>query len=135
MHSLAEISDRTDVASMWRVALVATAAVLPCALCREHFRDVIRRMVFPPIANIRTRLRHDLWAAHAAAGSDEPLEEEALTAMYGGGDRGAILARAGDLLREIASGLRPIMDIGAGAGSGRVGAFERAWRGLIVRLR
>ena len=127
LHSVAEISDRTDCALLWRSALHATADILPCAMCRIHFRAAIQRMRFPPTANIQGPLRHSLWAIHRDAGSTEPVAEEELTSLYGnGGDRSAILRLSRERVAEVAAGLS--------AGTGKIGAFERAWHTLLGRL-
>lgn len=131
LHSVAEISDRTDCALLWRAALLATTDVIPCAKCRIHFRSAIQRMRFPPTSNIRSSLRHSLWATHRDAGSSDPVSEEELTSLYGG-DRGEVLRLSHELLAELVAGLRPLVDVSGM--SGKVGIFERTWRTLLGRL-
>ena len=135
LHSVAEITDRTDCSLLWRFALHATANMLPCAMCRLHFRAAIQTMRFPPTANIRGTLRHSLWAIHRDSGSADPVGEEELTSLYGG-DRGTVLRLAQELVAEVAAGLRPVVDVGMEKGKiiGKVGAFEQAWHTLLGRL-
>ena len=108
LHSLAEISDRSDCGPLWRAVVHATAEVLPCALCKKHFQEAIRRMQFPIGQSMQARMRHSLWFAHAAVGGTLP--EEGLVAEYGG-DRAAVAQRAADLLREVSDAFRAFTNV------------------------
>lgn len=108
LHSLAEISDRHDCGPLWRIVVHATAEVLPCAVCRKHFQDAIRRMHFPANQSMQARMRHSLWAAHAAVGGTLP--EEGLAAEYGG-ERVAVAQRAAGLLREVSDAFRAFTNV------------------------
>lgn len=99
LHSLAEINDRTDVGPAWRQTLGLTAEILPCVVCREHFRDLVRRMAFPIGVSNYGALRHALWSAHASTGSG-PFPEENLIAEYGG-ERDAVITRVTGLITEV----------------------------------
>lgn len=108
LHSLAEISDRSDCGPLWRIVVHATAEVLPCAVCKKHFQEAIRRMHFPAGQSMQARMRHSLWAAHAAVGG--ALPEADLTLEYGG-DRAVVAQRAADLLREVSDAFRAFTNI------------------------
>lgn len=101
LHSLAEINDRTDVGPAWRQALLLTAEVLPCAVCREHFRTHVRGMIFPIGVSNYATLRRNLWSVHAGTVSaTEPFPEERLVTEYGG-EREEIVMRVTHLLSEV----------------------------------
>lgn len=101
LHSLAEINDRTDVGPAWRQALLLTAEVLPCAVCRAHFRNHVRSIGFPVGVSSYATLRRLFWTIHAGTISGaEPFPEERLVTEYGGG-REEIVARVTQLLSEV----------------------------------
>lgn len=105
LHSLAEISDRVDCGPAWRSALITTADMLPCAICRTHFTDGIRNIPLRIGYNPRATLRHHLWALHAGTGGG--LSEEGLSAEYDcSGNRGEVLRVAGGLIEEVVTALR-----------------------------
>jgi hypothetical protein len=106
LHSLAEINDRNDVGPAWRQVLHLTSEILPCAVCREHFRGHVRRVSFPIGVSNYAALRRFLWTAHAGAGaSAEPFPEDRLTAEYGGG-REEIVIRVTGLVTEVVTAFR-----------------------------
>ncbi len=39
LHTMADVSNRRDVLLLWNSVLKATAAVIPCELCRKHMSD------------------------------------------------------------------------------------------------
>ena len=102
LHSLAEINDRNDVGPAWRQALLLTAEILPCPVCREHFRGFVRRLSFPIGVSNYASLRRALWTAHAgtAKAGDPPFPEDRLATEYGGA-REEIVVRATRLLAEV----------------------------------
>lgn len=101
LHSLAEINDRTDVGPAWRQVLLLTAEVLPCAVCRGHFRAHVRSMSFPIGVSNHATLRRSLWTAHAGTlVSADPFPEERLATEYGG-TREEIITRVTHLLSEV----------------------------------
>ena len=101
LHSLAEINDRMDTGPAWRQALSLTAEVLPCAMCREHFRTHVRRMTFPIGVSNYGILRRTLWTIHTATVTGkEPFPEERLATDYGGA-REEIVTRVTHLLSEV----------------------------------
>lgn len=108
LHSLAEINDRTDVGPAWRQALLLTADILPCAICREHFRTHVRGMSFPIGVSNFAQLRRSLWAIHNAtrAAGITPFSEEGLAAEYAIGGRDAISMRVVGLITEVATAFR-----------------------------
>jgi hypothetical protein len=107
LHSLAEINDRTDVGPAWRQALQLTAEILPCPVCREHFRAHVRSMSFPIGVSNYVSLRRTLWAAHAGVTpvSADPYPEDRLTTEYGG-SREEIVMRVTQLLTEVVTAFR-----------------------------
>lgn len=111
LHSLAEINDRTDVGPAWRQALQLTAEILPCPVCREHFRAHVRRMAFPIGVSNYVSLRRALWTAHAGtrpprvAAGDPVFPEEQLVTEYGG-SREEIVMRVTHLLAEVVTAFR-----------------------------
>lgn len=132
LHSLAEVSDRIDCGPAWRTALTITADVLPCAMCRTHFHAHIRRMYFRLGQNPRDHLRHNLWVAHAGAGG--VLSEADLSAEYGcGGDRGAVLRVAEELIEEVFTGLRNARVFDRFV-AGRLVDWRQAMRALVALL-
>jgi hypothetical protein len=105
LHSLAEISDRADCGPAWRVTLSATAEMLPCAMCRNHFHSHIRGLSLPVGRIPRDTLRHLFWVAHAGTGGILPEAE--LSTEYGcGGNRTEVLRIATGLIEEVFTGLR-----------------------------
>lgn len=105
LHSLAEISDRIDCGPAWRAALVTTADMLPCGVCRAHFAEGIRGIPLHVGQNPRATLRHQLWALHANTGGSLP--EEGLAAEYDcSGNRSEVLQVAGGLVEEVVTALR-----------------------------
>jgi hypothetical protein len=108
LHSLAEINDRNDVGPAWRQVLQLTSEILPCAICREHFRGHVRRVSFPIGVSNYASLRRFLWTAHSGAGARagaEPFLEDRLTAEYGGG-REEIVIRVTGLVTEVVTAFR-----------------------------
>ena len=105
LHSLAEINDRVDVGPAWRQALNLTADILPCVVCREHFRTRVRSIAFPIGVSNYASLRRTLWAIHAGTkASDvgaEAFPEEQLATEYGGVSREIIITRVIGLVTEV----------------------------------
>jgi hypothetical protein len=132
LHSLAEVSEgRSDAGIGWRAVVRTTAAILPCAICREHFGNAMAPVRMP------SGVRHALWAAHAATGGGLPEAE--LGRLYGvdlsgGRTAGAICDGAAAGMTEVTAEFRRanVLD------RFRVGhllEWERAVSGLIRLLR
>jgi hypothetical protein len=51
MHTLADISNRRDIVQIWSIFLNASAAVLPCAACRQHFQAYLKTHIMIPVKN------------------------------------------------------------------------------------
>ena len=93
LHMLAEIgAERTDTGAGWRAVIRTTMAMLPCAVCREHFGVAARGWSVP------SGVRHGLWAAHAAVGG--VLSEAELAGVYGNGGCDAAAAIVSEVGRE-----------------------------------
>jgi hypothetical protein len=126
LHSLAEIGQgRTDTGSGWLAVLRTTTAILPCAICRDHFASAMRPIRIP------TGVRRGLWAAHAATGTETAaMPETELSSVYGGATCESVAA----LVNEVAGEFRRanVLD------RFRVGYlldWERAVSGLLRLLR
>ena len=70
-HLMAEISNRRDVAMIWKSMLAASAHALPCEKCRSHFCEYLRSHSFitltSPTASgdaVRTEIRQSLIKFH-----------------------------------------------------------------------
>lgn len=50
-HTLADISNRRDVGQLWSSFLQASANVLPCPACKQHFQAYLRTHRMIPNAN------------------------------------------------------------------------------------
>ncbi len=50
-HTLADISNRRDISQIWTMFLNASAAVLPCAQCKQHFQAYLQTHIMIPIKN------------------------------------------------------------------------------------
>jgi len=132
LHSLAEISDRVDCGPAWRTALITTADMLPCAVCRAHFAEGVRDIHLRVGQNPRATLRHRLWALHAATGGSLP--EEGLAAEYDcSGNRGEVLRVAGGLIEEVVTALRDA-SVYDRFTVGRLVTWQRALHALITLL-
>ena len=134
LHSLAEINDRTDVGPAWRQALLLTAEVLPCAMCRSHFRNHVRSIGFPIGVSNYATLRRLFWSIHAeTVSAAEPFPEERLASEYGGG-REEIVTRVTQLLSEVVTTFqeRHVLDQVHAA---NLNPWHRAMLQLIVLLR
>jgi hypothetical protein len=129
LHSLAELSEgRSDAGPGWRAVVRTTVAILPCAVCREHFAAAMVPVRMP------SGVRHALWAAHAATGGGLPEAE--LGVLYGVGGRtvAVVCDGAATGMGEVVSEFRRanVLD------RFRVGhlmEWERAVGGLIRLLR
>ena len=105
LHSLAEISDRTDCGPAWAVVLRETANMLPCTVCRAHFHEHIRGLHLSVGRAPREELRRWLWNVHRETGGALPFED--LSGEYGqGGNREAVFQTAAALIGEIYTGFR-----------------------------
>lgn len=70
-HSMADVSNRTDILFLWREVLNATMRSLPCAACRKHMSEYWQTHIFIP-SNwnkmssdaIRTHIRKSLHQFH-----------------------------------------------------------------------
>jgi hypothetical protein len=131
LHSLAEISDRTDCGPAWRNVLLTTADMIPCDLCRAHFRSHVGRMSFPVGSTMYPWLRDRLWAIHRDTGGGLPQEE--LAALYGG-TRATVVERVLPIIEEVVRGLQgsPAMNATRRAA---LGAWNRATHALIAIVR
>jgi hypothetical protein len=106
LHSMAEISERTDCLPLWRIMLHATADMLPCTICKSHFRTFISKMRFPvriSSSEAVIYLRRSLWLAHHEVGGILP--EGDVPSEYGG-SREEITRRVKYLVSEIDSAFR-----------------------------
>lgn len=124
LHTLAELSvGRTDTTAGWRTVIRTTSAMLPCAMCRNHFGAAMRSVRVP------SGVRHGLWAAHAAVGG--VLPEAELAAVYGG-EGGCDTVAA--LVAEVGAEFRRanVLDHFR---VGYLGEWEHAVSGLIRLLR
>ncbi len=71
-HTLADISNRRDIGQIWTMFLNASAAVLPCAQCKQHFQTYLQTHIMIPIKNplqitgalMRQQIRKSLHAFH-----------------------------------------------------------------------
>ena len=131
LHSLAEISSRTDCGPAWRIVLLATADMIPCAVCRAHFRTHVSGMRFPVGQTMFPYLRGRLWSIHAETGGGLPAEK--LEEVYGG-TRAAVIERVSPVVSEIVVGLgaSAAMD---GPRRAALGAWNRGVHALIALLR
>ena len=135
LHSLAEVSDRAGCGPAWRGVLRATVELLPCELCRRHFATAAAAIALPVLGECRARIRHGLWAAHAAVGGGGGFTEEQLAAEYGcDGNRDAVLDRVMGLMGEVGAAFRAEAVLGRFR-AGALPDWERAVRGLVVLLR
>lgn len=106
LHILAEFSDHADGIRLWRNFLQVTADILPCAVCKAHFHEHIRRIRIPllpviiPPEEFRNNMRRHLWQIHQGVRGDTSICEEDLGTLYGG-DRMTRLQEAQDLVKEI----------------------------------
>jgi len=133
LHGLAEVSDRPGCGPAWRQLLRATVELLPCEVCRRHFAAASAAIALPVLGDCRGRVRHGLWAAHAATGGTLP--EDGLTAEYGaGGDREAVFATVSGLVSEIGTAFRAENVLGRFR-AGALPDWERAVGALVVLLR
>jgi hypothetical protein len=128
LHSLAEISGRTDCGPAWRVVLLATADMIPCAVCRSHFRTHVSGMRFPVGQSMFPYLRDRLWSIHAETGGGLPAEK--LSEVYGG-TRAAVVERVLPVVSEIVAGLG-FME---GPRRAALGTWNRGVHALIALLR
>jgi hypothetical protein len=95
LHSLAEIGQgRTDTGSGWMAVLRTTTAILPCAICRDHFASAMR------LVRVPTGIRHGLWATHAAIGGATTMPESELSDVYGGATCESVLALMSEVVGE-----------------------------------
>jgi hypothetical protein len=131
LHSLAEISGRTDCGPAWRNVLLTTADMIPCALCRSHFRTHVSGMRFPIGQTMFPYLRDKLWAIHAETGGNLPAEQ--LATLYGG-TRAEVIERVLPVISEIVGGLGPTSAMD-GPRRAALGAWNRAVYALIALLR
>lgn len=131
LHSLAEISSRTDCGPAWRVVLLATADMIPCPVCRSHFRAHVAGMRFPVGQTMFPYLRDRLWSIHAGIGGDFPAEK--LAEVYGG-TRAAVVERVLPVISEIVSGLGASVAMD-GPRRAALGAWNRGVHALIALLR
>jgi hypothetical protein len=131
LHSLAEISGRTDCGPAWRLVLLSTADMIPCSLCRTHFRTHVSSMQFPVGQTMFPYLRDRLWSIHAGIGGTLPAEQ--LAEVYGG-TRAAVIERVLPVIAEIIGRLGPsaAMD---GPRRAALGLWNRATHALIAILR
>jgi len=51
LHTLADISNRRDVGQLWSTFLQASANVLPCPACKQHFQNYLRSHIMIPLQN------------------------------------------------------------------------------------
>jgi len=70
LHLSAALSDRKDVAALWMPFLKATAAVLPCDLCRTEMTQHVtqKRFVFNPLTvtgpTVKDAMMRYVWEFH-----------------------------------------------------------------------
>jgi hypothetical protein len=86
LHCMAEFSDRSDCGLLWRNVLLATANILPCALCKAHLQTSLGHLSLAqprPATVMRGLLRHFLWTLHQSSAT-VGISEESLTGLYGG---------------------------------------------------
>ena len=110
LHSLAELSDRSDCTFRWKHVLRLTADVLPCEACRTHFQQRIplyHASATLPRDTVRERIREFLWSAHQAVNGTHAktgIQLADVAPAYGvkeGLNREQILQMAVSLVEEV----------------------------------
>ena len=107
LHRMAEFSDRSGCGLPWRTVLRSTLEILPCEICKAHFRAAIGTLslVQPrPAADMRSLLRHFLWNIHTSSAT-VGISEESLSELYGG-DRAFILQSVREEARVLEEAFR-----------------------------
>jgi hypothetical protein len=106
LHRMADASNRRDVFLLWNSVLKATAAAIPCELCRKHMSDY---WLHHPLATrnwnmmtgeqTRTRIRDALSRFHNSVNNrlGKPTVELGAPSQ----DRGATLSEANRLFSEL----------------------------------
>lgn len=110
LHSLAEVSDRSDCMFRWKHVLRLTAEVMPCEACRIHFQQRIplyHASATLPRETVRERIREFLWSAHQdvnGAHAKTGLQLADVAPTYGvreGATREQILQMVVSLVEEV----------------------------------
>jgi hypothetical protein len=89
LHSLAELSDRSDCMFLWKGVLRHTADILPCELCRTHFHARIpsyHASIALQRDLVRERIRDFLWSSHQSVNEQHAktgIPREKLVDEYG----------------------------------------------------
>jgi Erv1 / Alr family len=120
LHNLAWLSDRTDVAFLWKKLLKSLTEVMPCPICRNHLSEFIsNRVIFPMKTihltkgpEIKERIVYNIWFLHNKVNEQNGKLEfpiELLNALYVDKTRSEILSETGRLIREINAEWEPIV--------------------------
>ena len=120
LHNLAWISDRKDVAYLWRKLLKTLADVMPCPLCRAHLAEYLQYNAIVPSKNlhlmegteIRERVVHNIWWLHNKVNERNGKLEfprELMNALYAGKTRSELLSETGRIIRDINAEWEPIV--------------------------
>ena len=120
LHNLAWISDRTDVAFLWRKLLKTLAEIMPCPLCRSHLAEHLKNTIIVPNRNahlfkgpdIRERIVHSIWALHNKVNERNGKLEfprELMNALYADRIRSEIISETGRIIRDINAEWEPIV--------------------------
>ena len=129
-HLIAEVSDRNDLYLLWPAFLRLTAAVMPCAACRQHLaaylrtHSIMRFKAKSPITGplVKIRIRNDLLALHNDVNTrlGKPAFSEADLTLYEVSEtnsRAARLAEISALNEEIRAAWAPLHHLRAEAGA------------------
>jgi len=120
LHNLAWISDRKDVAYLWRKLLKTLADVMPCPLCRAHLTEYLQYNAILPSKNvhlmsgteIRERVVYNIWWLHNKVNERNGKLEfprELMNALYADKTRSELLSETGRIIRDINTEWEPLI--------------------------
>jgi Erv1 / Alr family len=112
LHNLAWISDRKDVAYLWRKLLKTLADVMPCPLCRAHLAEFLKHNAIIPTKNIhlmsgteiRDRVVYNIWRLHNKVNernSKVEFSRELMNDLYADKTRSELISETGHIIRDI----------------------------------
>jgi hypothetical protein len=120
LHNLAWISDRKDVAYLWRKLLKTLADVMPCPLCRAHLAEYLQYNAILPSKNvhlmsgteIRERVVYNIWGLHNKVNERNGKLEfprELMNTLYADKTRSELLSETGRIIRDINAEWEPLI--------------------------
>ena len=120
LHNLAWISDRKDVAYIWRKLLKTLSDVMPCPLCRAHLAEYLQHNTIVPIKNvhlmsgteIRDRVVYNIWRLHNKVNERNgklEFSRELMNDLYADKTRSELISESGHIIRDINAEWEPFI--------------------------